>query len=85
MGGSRGVSKMATLSEVKWCQTVEKGKCPNCGRTKPLGKVNLLYEGAEIEKCIDCHFGPPLDMWIQCRKCNEYYPGGTCDCGEENP
>lgn len=76
---------MATISEVKWYQTSE-GKCPGCGRIRPLGRVNLADAYSQEERCIDCHFGPPYYYWSICPKCNEAYPGEKCqNCGYTGP
>ena len=61
---------MATITEIKWYQTGE-GKCPECGRIRPLGKVNLSDTHSQEERCIDCHFGPPMEYWLPCPTCGE--------------
>lgn len=54
---------MVTVSELKWYQTIPIGKCPCCGKDKPLGILNIPQFGEEDEqrgpRCIDCFFGPP--------------------------
>lgn len=54
---------MVTVSELKWHQTIPIGKCPCCGKEKPLGILNIPWYDEEDEqrgpRCIDCFFGPP--------------------------
>lgn len=77
--------KNITISDVKFVQACIVDTCPVCGRKKSLGRVNLNYPGAEELRCIDCHFSPvPIEHWINCKKCGEFFPGGCCDCGCEN-
>jgi hypothetical protein len=67
---------MATVSEIAWYDTGE-GKCPQCGRERPLGKVN---DGSEsYPRCIDCCFGPPMEYWEMCDYCGQLYVGVNCD------
>jgi hypothetical protein len=62
--------------------------CPGCGRRVPLGQVT---DGAgtvtdERLRCIDCHFGPPVEFWEQCPRCGELTPSAesceACDARE---
>ena len=80
--GMKG-AEMATISEVKWYKTGF-GQCNECGRERPLGKVNTDDEYADRELCIDCFFGPPMEFWEYCEKCGslEVNPKASCyGCG----
>jgi len=70
--------KMATISEIAWHKETE-GKCPNCGRERPLGHVNTCDDFQWPARCIDCCFGPPMEYWEICDTCGELYVGVHCD------
>jgi hypothetical protein len=76
---------MVTVSELKWCETIESGECPCCGRVRPLGVLNVGWfdeHDQEIgARCIDCYFGPPCEYWDRCPKCGEHYAGYACNSG----
>jgi hypothetical protein len=54
---------MVTVSELAWHETIQMGKCPCCGKEKPLGILNIPWADEEDAqrgpRCIDCFFGPP--------------------------
>jgi len=67
---------MGTVSEIFWYET-SFGKCPQCGRERPLGQVN---DGSQNQdRCIDCCFGPPMEYWDLCDSCGQLYVGEHCD------
>lgn len=68
---------MATVSEVKWYKTKD-GQCPYCNRNRPLGRVNVVGD-PDLDRCIDCCFGPPMEFWMRCSKCGELKAGDICD------
>jgi len=73
---------MPTVSDIKFVP-LARGACPDCGRHGlELGRVSPDYPGADILRCIDCHFGPPLDLWEECPNCGYPQPGDVCaKCG----
>jgi C4-type Zn-finger protein len=67
---------MATVGEICWHHT-NFGKCPHCGRERPLGELNTT--DVQQELCIDCYFGPPMEYWEQCEECGQLFVGVHCD------
>lgn len=53
------------------------GKCPYCGRLRPLGRTQ---GDTGPDRCIDCTFGPPMEYWTRCRICGslEVNPEVSC-------
>jgi len=74
---------MATVSEVLWSGSGEPTRCPECGREGVvLGTVNLDHPSFRKPRCIDCSFGPPKWLWLDCPECGWWQPGEVCDgCG----
>lgn len=75
--------KIVTVSNVLWYKTGF-GKCPQCGRERDLGRTNLTCDDGQPSRCIDCHFGPPMEYWDSCENCGQLYVGDKCDnpkCG----
>ena len=69
---------MATVSDIAWHKEKD-GKCPYCGRERPLGHVNTVDDSQFPARCIDCCFGPPMEYWDMCDDCGELYVGEHCD------
>jgi methionyl-tRNA synthetase len=62
---------MVTVSEIGWYKSFD-GKCPQCGRERPLGHINT--DGDEFNS-----FAPPMEYWDMCDSCGQLYVGEHCD------
>lgn len=69
---------MANVSEIGWYKSFD-GKCPQCGRERPLGHINVDDDEFNRARCIDCCFGPPMEYWDMCDSCGQLYVGDHCD------
>jgi hypothetical protein len=69
---------MANVSEIAW-QKEGFGKCPCCGRERPLGHINTVDDFQYSTRCIDCCFGPPMEYWEMCESCGQLFVGESCD------
>lgn len=66
-----------------WADRVH-GRCPECSRTDlPLVRIDWR-DPAELPRCLDCCYGPPLEYWGKCDACGYWQPPQeVCDmCGE---